>query len=458
MKGEAKYKNGKIFGAGIITQAILIVLFLSSCVSTVSCPPQPDWISSPESPGYYVGVGSADSGNQAEDRPVAESRARADLASRISVQISSELSVETESSSRGDYEQQVKELVNQSVEKNIQDIETVDTYYCREMGTWVYVRLSREKWEAIQAARRAEVLERVKDLLDPVLSDSRSSLATRLDRLNRSYELISESTMGTKIMGEIAGNSGNISDIVRSLLNAHIGGLQIELDQAVFSLEVGTPLSVRGRLTSGQAGTTGVIEMTAVDREGRVRSTIQTDNSGFFNLQFPEGFSETGELALLIQPAGLFSSPIGRRAVQGEVPAAEIMIQVEKLTAGLLVRFDGDETGRTIVNEMRALFSDQDLPFQFSSEVQNEGFNLIISVFIEDFPRVIENAPLMSRSWAVVNLEKNGKSIYSYESQSVKDGGINIDQAHSRVLNKLLQEMRKDRELFGKLKTVLDEI
>ncbi|MGC9311538.1 MAG: LPP20 family lipoprotein, partial [Sediminispirochaetaceae bacterium] len=110
----------------------LMLLILSSCATSAECPPQPEWMSSPEAEGYYVGVGSADSGNPAEDRPVAESRARADLATRISVQISSDMLIETESSSSGGYEQRVEELVNQSVEKNIQDIETVDTYYCRD--------------------------------------------------------------------------------------------------------------------------------------------------------------------------------------------------------------------------------------------------------------------------------------------------------------------------------------
>jgi hypothetical protein len=130
---------------------------------------------------------------------------------------------------------------------------------------------------------------------------------------------------------------------------------------------------------------------------------------------------------------------------------------VDKITAGLIVDVQNSQSGRTIVDEMRALFSEQELPFRFVPDKQGRGYNLKVTVFVEDFPRVIENAPLMSRAWAVVSLEKDGKSLYSHESQAVKDGGITLEQAHSRVFNKLLLQMRQDNRMFDKLRSALDE-
>jgi len=438
-------------GAGIV----LSILF--SCATSAECPPQPEWMSSPEAEGYYVGVGSADSGNPAEDRPVAESRARADLATRISVQISSDMLVETESSSAGGYEQRVQELVNQSVEKNIQDIETVDTYYCRDMGTWVYVRLSKEKWQRIQEERRAEVLQRIKDLLDPVLTDGNSPFATRIERLNRSYELIMESSLGEKIIGQIGLESGNVSDIIRSSLNNHIGGLEVRMDRQEFSIEVGTPFAVSGRLFSSSTGTIGTLQMDVVTKDGEMIMSSQTDQSGRFTLQMPEGFSRAGELNLIVRPSLNITDYFDRDVIQAELPNAELVVMVDKITAGLIVDVQNSQSGRTIVDEMRALFSEQELPFRFVPDEQSRGYNLKVTVFLEDFPRVIENAPLMSKAWAVVSLEKSGKSFYSHESQAVKDGGITLEQAHSRVLNKLLLQMRQDSRMFDKLRSALDE-
>ena len=440
-----------LLGAGFM------LITITACVTTGECPPQPEWINSPEAEGYYVGVGSANSGNQAEDRPVAESRARADLASRISVQISSDLAVETESSSSGAYEQRVQEIVNQSVEKNIQEIETADSYFCADMGTWVYVRLSRQKWERIQEERKAEILKRVTDLLDPVLLDGNSSLITRLERLERSYRLVSESSMGEKIAGRIGNETGNISDIIRSSLNSHIGGLQVVLDQDSFSTEVGSPFFVSGRLTSTLAARIGALEMKAVTKTGDTITTAQTDMEGRFTLQLPEGFSQAGEQKLIVMPDIDLSEMNGGDVIQTEIPGAEMVVIVEKITAGLVVDLRASQSGRTVVDEMRALFSEQELPFRFIPDEQRNGYNLKVTIFVEDFPRVIENAPLMTKSWAVISLEKAGKSLYSYESQSVKDGGITLEQAHSRVLNKLLQEIRKDSHLFINLKSALDE-
>jgi len=440
-----------------LAYTVIVLLMISACVTRTDCPPQPDWISSPEQEAYFVGVGSADTGNQAEDRPVAEGRARADLASRISVQISSEMMVETEDRSDGEYEQQVRELVQQSVEENIQDIETVDTYYCRDMGTWVYVRLSKAKWERIQNERRAEILRRIKDLLDPVLLDSGSSFAVRIERLGRSYELVDESSFAGGLIGEVGGETGNVNDLITSRLHAHVGGLEVLLEGERISAEVAETLSITGRLVSADTESIGVLQMELLDDEGRVMSTGQTDQSGEFELQIPDGFSRPGEVLLTVRPAFRLSESLQRMINRNEIPAADITAVIQRVSAGLVVDLKNSRAGRALTDEVQALFSDRELPLRFVPGEQLKGYNLRITIWVEDYPRVIENAPFMSRSWAVASLEKNGVSLYSYECQAVKDGGISIEQAHSRVLDKLLGEMQKDTGLFEKLKAALNE-
>ncbi len=430
------------------------LLMYAGCASTPQCPPQPGWISSPEQEGYYVGVGSADSGNQAEDRPVAEARAKADLAARISVQITSDMAVATSSSSDGDYSQQVQELVNQSVEKNIEDIETVDTYYCRTMGSWVYVRLSKDRWEEIQEQRRSEILGRVKDLLDPVFLGTDSSITERLERLRRSYGLINASSLGQKIIGEVAGESGNISDIVISLLNRQVGDLQVRLERKNVSLEVGEPFSVDGFVSSSLPAKIGVLEMVVVDTGGRELLSTRTRDDGSFSIRIPGGFSSIGDRQLLVYPR-LDAEAVA--LLENPVPVGEITLVVNKITAGFLVNLENAQVGRSVEKEVKALFFDRELPFEFVDRELPGGYNLQVSLFVEDFPKVMENAPLMAKAWAVVSILKEGKSLYSYESRSVKDGGIDLDQAHSRVLNKLIGELRADTQLFEKLKTNYDK-
>src|SRR6056297_3000678 len=285
---------------GLYTSAVAVLLLLSgigftSCASAPQCPPEPDWMRNPEQVGYYVGVGSAHSGSQAEDRPVAEARARADLATRISTTIYSQLEVATSSSSDGEYSQQVEELVNQSVETNIQDIETVDTYYCPSSGYWVYMRLSRDKWDQIQEQRRQKVVTRVKGLLDQVLSDEESSFVDRIERLVRSYGLIAEVSFGEDLKGSLRGESGNLSDLVLNAIRQHADSLRISLARETVELQIGEPLAVEGTLRSSLTSHSGPIKIVLKDKAGQKLTETTTDSQGQFLLQLPEGFATAGD-------------------------------------------------------------------------------------------------------------------------------------------------------------------
>lgn len=456
MRDVSLYKKRKNIFV-ILGIALVTVMLATACVSSPECPQPPEWISQPEMEGYYVGVGSADSGNPAEDRPVAESRARADLAARISVQISSDMKVATESSSAGVYSQEVEEVVSQSVEKNIREIETVDSYHCPGMGTWVYVRLSRAKWAQIREERRAEIVRRVQDLVDPVMTNNDATLRMRLDRFNRGYEVIRESSFGEKIIADLAGESGNVSDILKNQLSRHIGSLQIESEREEIDLEVGESFSLTGRILSDLMPQTGVFEIRLVNQNDEILAGTQSDIQGNFSLQLPAGFTSPGEQKLYLRPDIEADSSLSLEIGGVQIVEEEIVVNVRRISAGLRVGLRGSEVQRSIVNEVRALFSDQDLPFEFSDELNPEGYNLDVVIFVEDFPQVLENAPLMSKSWAVVNLRRNGNSLYSVETPAVKDGGITLDQAHSRVLSKLLSELRGNRDLFQNLKSALKD-
>ena len=450
-------KTEKVLKA-IISLVVVLVWSagVSGCATAPECPPEPDWMRNPEQSGYYVGVGSADSGNQADDRPVAEARARADLAARISTQISSELEIKTTDSSSGGYSQEVEELVNQSVETNLQDIETVDTYYCRSSGYWVYVRLSKDKWDAIQQQRRSEVVKRVRDLLEPVLNDGTSALTTRIERLERSYELIRAATFGQELKGTIAGESGNLSDLVLNSIQNHSDSLRMQLEQNEIEVQIGELFTAAGSLSSSLTKNTGAVPVRLTTESGTLLAEGKTNEKGSFTIQLPEGLSEVGERKVLISAD--LETLQGLEDRELHTAYAELVVDVRLINAGLIVEVKNSEVERSVVSEVRALFSERQLPFEFSPQEIPGGYNLRVDLFVEDYPKYLEDAPDMAKAWAVVSLERDGRSVYSYESDFVKDGGITTSQAHSRVLSKLLQQLRTEAQLFENLKTALEEI
>jgi len=439
--------------------ALLLILGgigVTGCTSASQCPPEPDWMRNPEQAGYYVGVGSANTGSQAEDRPVAEARARADLATRISTTIYSELEVATSSSSGGEYSQQVEELVNQSVETNIQDIETIDTYYCPSSGYWVYMRLSRDKWEQIQEQRRQEVVTRIKGLLDQVLSDEESSFVDRIERLVRSYGLIAEVSFGEDLKGSLRGESGNLSDLVLNAIRQHADSLRISLARETVELQIGEPLAIEGTLRSGLTSQSGPIKIVLKDKAGLKLSETTTDSRGQFLLQLPEGLATPGDTTLLIFPEVDAFKVLENQKLNSAYE--ELAIKVKMVPAGFLVDLKNSQVERSVESEVRALFLNKNLPFEFTPQELPDGFNLRVDLFVEDFPKYIEGAPDMAQAWSVVTLEYKGRTIYSYESAAVKDGGINPAQAHSRVLSKLLKNLQSEKALFSNIRTALEEI
>ncbi len=449
-------KRGFLLASTVFFVVVVYGITLIGCMSAPECPPEPDWMRNPEKNGYYVGVGSADTGNKADDRPIAEARARADLATRISAQISSELKVETSSSNQGEYTQQVEELVNQSVETNIKDIETVDTYYCPSNGYWVYVRLSKAKWNAIQAKRHQEVINRVKDLLEPVLSDRNSAFTTRVERLERGYQLISEASFGKKLKGSIAGKTGNLSDLVLSSIQQHTDSLEMILDESELEAHIGEALSIQGRLSSSLTDSIGAVPIVLLNEDGKVLAETKTENSGEFILQMPAGLSVAGESKLLVSAQLDTLKALEERELH--TAYAEVVATVGLIDAGLIVEIKNTEVGRSVESEVRALFSDKKLPFKFSPQQIPNGYNLKVDLFVEDFPKYMEDAPDMAQAWAVVSLEHKGRSVYSYESEAVKDGGLSPSQAHSRVLTKLLEQLQSEEELFNNIRKALEDI
>ncbi len=444
------YRAG--IGVGFVVMLVLLA-GLVSCATTSACPPEPDWMGNPEQAGYYVGVGAADSGNQAEDRSVAEARARADLAARISSEISSELNVRTSGSSSGEYAQQVEELVHQSVDTNVQEIETVDTYYCHSTGYWVYVRLSKAKWDAIQSKRRQKMVNRVNDLLEPVLTDNASAFALRVERLARSLELLREASFGQEINASIAGKSGNMNDVILNSIQSHIDSLTITLSRHRIDVHIGEPFTVQGRLTSDLTERIGTVPVAIYNKAGRNVEETNTDAQGDFIVQMPSGLDEAGERTFVVSARLEMLEAVRKQEVR--IAHEELAVSVNRIEAGLLVEVKNSKVDRSLDSEIRALFSDKRLPFTFSPEKRSNGYNVRVELLVEDFPKYLEEAPDMAKAWAVISLEHEGSSIYSYESEFVKDGGLNPIQAHSRVLSKLLTKLRTEDELYENLRSAL---
>ncbi|MFO7849404.1 MAG: LPP20 family lipoprotein [Spirochaetia bacterium] len=449
----AKSTCGDIVLVGVLS------IFIVGCASVPECDPKPEWITNPGQEGYYVGVGSADTGSRAEDRSVAEARARADLASRISANIRSELEVATSQSTAEGVSQEVRENVTQSVEANLEDIETVDSYYCSGEGSWVYVRLNRARWSQIQEQRRVELNKRLEELVEPVLSGREDTFLLQFETLLQGRTLVYESSLGPKVRGTLGGVEGNLHDILGGYINNALSSLSLEVDGDTFELTLGEEASFSGKVSSSLYDRIGNIGISVVQKGGTVLTTTRTDESGAFNVLIPKGFKNPGEQHVVITPSFREYRAEGLLTPEA-LPSKEVVFSVKRVPVALVTESTVEDSGIDFTRQIKSLFSDRDLPIEIIDE-KSEGDELPLTIRftirIEDFPKVMENAPDMAQARAVIAFEREGKTLYSHETDPIKDGGLNPQQAYQRVSDKLFAALSGNEKLFTQLEHAVIE-
>lgn len=136
---------------------ILLILTLSSCMSSTdqSFEAEPEWMSAPPSEdGFYYGIGGSDTGDEAEDREIAISRAQSNLAASISVDVISELELNNKVAADGSSTETLESRIHQSVSQSLIHLETVDNWYHPNRGYWVLFRMNKAEWENQRKADR----------------------------------------------------------------------------------------------------------------------------------------------------------------------------------------------------------------------------------------------------------------------------------------------------------------
>ncbi|MDC7232612.1 MAG: LPP20 family lipoprotein [Spirochaetales bacterium] len=137
---------------------LLTLLSLISCaVSTVdpAVEAEPEWMSTPPSDDdFYYGIGGSSTGNEAEDREIAISRAQSNLAASISVDIISELELSNTVAADGSSKETLESRIQQSVSQSLVNLEAVDNWFHPDRGYWVLYRMNRQDWEAQRKADR----------------------------------------------------------------------------------------------------------------------------------------------------------------------------------------------------------------------------------------------------------------------------------------------------------------
>ena len=236
--------------------AALFVLLASGCGTT----PSPDltdtlpglldrgkpaWIDSyPTDPGFYIGVGSSKTGDQGNDLEVAKSKALIALASSISTEIRSELTVTAREDSKGGAFQTAEQVIRETVDANLTEVEVADSYYSADDGYWFYLRLSKPVWESIQREEADRLSRRVVGIVEPPLLDKSVPIISRLRALWKGWLLLVESPYSSQIEKTLDGEYGVLFDLIENRMVSYVDALSIVIKPAVIETSPRRPAPV----------------------------------------------------------------------------------------------------------------------------------------------------------------------------------------------------------------------
>ena len=428
-----------------------LFLLLTSCLTTQNS--RPNWMDQfPTEDLNYVGIGTSNTGNESEDRKIAEERARTNIAASISTKLHSETEIISEESSSEGASEYSSEKITAVVEQSLKGIETVDTFYSEESGAWVYMELSKALWAKIKHEEMTALITRVTEILESSINNNEIPLYTKIQDLLKAKELIYDTPYVGLLKTTVLGETGSLVDIIDTILKAHLDSIEFSFESTTSSVQIGSPANIIISIRSTKSSNVGNLPFKLITDDKKEILNAVTDISGFFSGEINTTMFTPGQNYLILV---LDREIIGldKQYDALNYPEASVVLDIMAVHIGLNISVTPQEpTILGVDGSVKALFSSGNLPFKIG---ENDSLYLDFKVVISDFPKLKESTPDIAKAHAVISLIRNNKTMYSFESKEFKDGGLTIDQAHNRAFGKLMQNLSKENNYITEIAKAL---
>jgi len=423
------------------------------------CGGLPYWLKShPADDNYFIGIGGSNSGDMAQDMETAKAKAMVSLAESISTQIRSEQTFLSREDSTGESYEYVETAIYQTVEQNLKQVETVDTWYCTTEGYWFYLRLSKAKWEEMKQEEINRVRERVASLVEPVLLNESSTVAERLAVLARSLSVIAQSLFRNEIYGTLNGKNGQFIDLVEKEVILLLGGLSLDVNIDIPETEIGRRRTITIIATSNSGLTTGQVPVEISlkgERKERI-DLIKTNREGLYSGEINTEKLPLGKTTLIasIDPQEL-GIPEGNIFSRMTMPQKEFTLEVVPVRVALVVEKTENYDSEAITGRIRAILS-KALPFQIAGSDEESRRKIHFTLRFRDAPEN-EYGIFISYVQGTFSVKRGADILYTFTTREYKDGGLTQEQARERALQKLFEDLEKNREKFKKIESMVSE-
>ena len=397
---------------------------------------KPGWMTQrPAGSLYYVGIGGSRTGNQADDKEMARSRALSELSSEIFTSIQSSLDIQTTDSSESGESYRVEQNIIQKVQQDLEAVETVDTWYTDEDGYWYYLRLSRADWETIQEKRALELSSRIDEMFSDVFRDTLSELKT----IDRAYTEYQDSYTGRKVKMELFGKSGSVDTLLLIRAEELISGLNIPnlpFPDEVTQME---QISLTGKILCRTGRNAGSFQLALTGPEDKKIGLITVAPDGSYEWLYIVG-ELPGEANYQLE----LVSPLTNTDLEDKVAYALPRVSRSVLVTPLLVQMETSGSGENGVYERSFEILDVLTPFTLTDKGSDKKIRLSFS-FNEAPPNDFGLIISYGRCFLTL-ITPDGENVI-WQSPELKTGGLTETQARSKVTDKLLEQMKNDPDL-----------
>lgn len=246
-----------------LTPFFLLIVILSSCggskkVMEQPIKPAPEWVKNrPISSTYYIGIGSSTKFvDMNQKQQTAKQNALADLASDISVNISSNSLLSAFETNSG-FTEDFSKTIKAQVEQDLEGYEVIDSY--EDQGNyWIYFRLSKTDYQRIKEERKTKAVTKSLDYFDKgVAADKNGDARLALNNLIKALEPI-KPYFSEPLQVNYQGNEIYLGNEIYSKISQVLSNIRIDATNKQINVKQGQPIT-NGTLAFSVSGLSGKI-------------------------------------------------------------------------------------------------------------------------------------------------------------------------------------------------------
>lgn len=375
-------------GQGIIFPFALCFLLLLS--STSIAQNQPSWVSSrPINSMYYTGIGSALK-SEKDYMKIAKKKALSDLISEIEVKVASNSLLNTVDDN-GTISSYFKENIQMKASKKIEDYELVEAWES-DTEYWVYYQLNKYDYKEKERIRVERMLQKTYDLLVKAKENKgNGNISAAILNCIEGIELM-QFDLNKNLPYQKNGQTLYLGNELFQLLTTVFNGVEIKVNPSKVEAQIFQPVKEKITIQVSRGMQQQVINLPLKVEfkigSGEISSNLQTNTSGFADLQILNVSSKKQRQSLLIQPDIKQLLPNSKnRLVRSilqkikSIPQAQVSIQLAQQSFKAFLKQESKEN-TAILKSVKRILSNQYFNF-----VPNEQLADVIVEVKDEFKK-----------------------------------------------------------------------